>query len=298
MFLKQYPGAPLSAAIENAKTEVSDINERLKTVCNNFDSSSIALKSSVENLLMILNSISDDMNNFIYAFLISSAIISSNLSRFLFKEIADVANFTDVKSKLYISEKAHLILPTHRLLDAVNETIKGSNKIGSTLKGIGPTYTDKISRNGIRVGDLFLPNFTEKYNALKNSHIKHIESMKFDYKSIQIDGFTFEAYEKEWLESAEELKKYIFDLVSDYDYDEDSFFISTFEDEFSPSLEIENIDEETGLEIIKTILNSNPPYKIGTMDILIRNDGRFVQIGWNGEKFFKTENGESKEITD
>ena len=78
------------------------------------------------------------------------------------KEIADIANFTDVKSKLYISEKAHLILPTHRLLDAVNETIKGSNKIGSTLKGIGPTYTDKISRNGIRVGDLFLPNFTEK----------------------------------------------------------------------------------------------------------------------------------------
>ncbi len=124
------------------------------------------------------------------------------------KEIADIANFTDVKSKLYISEKAHLILPTHRLLDAVNETIKGSNKIGSTLKGIGPTYTDKISRNGIRVGDLFLPNFTEKYNALKNSHIKQIESMKFDYKSIQIDGFTFEAYEKEWLESAEELKKY------------------------------------------------------------------------------------------
>lgn len=96
----------------------------------------------------------------------------------------------------------------------------------------------------------------------------------------------------------EELKKYIFDLVSDYDYDEDSFFISTFEDEFSLSLEIENIDEETGLEIIKTILNSNLPYKIGTMDILIRNDGRFVQIGWNGEKFFKTENGESKEITD
>lgn len=94
----------------------------------------------------------------------------------------------------------------------------------------------------------------------------------------------------------EELKKYIFDLVSDYDYDEDSFFISTFEDGFSPFLEINDIDEETGLEIIKTILNSS--YKIAAIDILIRNEGRFVQIGWNGEKFFIKENGESKEITD
>ena len=69
----------------------------------------------------------------------------------------------DLKSRLYISKKAHLILPTHRLLDAAYESAKGSSKIGTTGKGIGPTYTDKISRNGLRVGDL-LNNFEEKYN--------------------------------------------------------------------------------------------------------------------------------------
>ncbi|WP_298901578.1 adenylosuccinate synthase [uncultured Psychroserpens sp.] len=76
----------------------------------------------------------------------------------------------DYKSKLIISRKAHVILPTHRLLDAASETSKGKAKIGSTLKGIGPTYMDKTGRNGIRVGDLELDNWKEKYRALANKH--------------------------------------------------------------------------------------------------------------------------------
>ena len=76
----------------------------------------------------------------------------------------------DYTSKLLISRKAHLILPTHRLLDAASETSKGKAKIGSTLKGIGPTYMDKTGRNGMRVGDLEMENWKDKYHAL-NSNI-------------------------------------------------------------------------------------------------------------------------------
>ena len=75
----------------------------------------------------------------------------------------------DVKSKLFISKKAHLILPTHRQLDAANEAAKGKSKIGSTLKGIGPTYTDKISRNGLRFGDVLADDFEARYERLKQN---------------------------------------------------------------------------------------------------------------------------------
>mgnify|MGYP002795065612 CR=1 FL=1 len=81
----------------------------------------------------------------------------------------------DYKSKLFISRKAHLILPTHRLLDAASEASKGKAKIGSTLKGIGPTYMDKTGRNGIRVGDLELENWKDKYRALADKHEKMIQ---------------------------------------------------------------------------------------------------------------------------
>lgn len=77
----------------------------------------------------------------------------------------------DVKDKLFISSRAHLILPTHRLLDAASEKAKGSNKVGTTGKGIGPTYTDKIARNGLRVGDLLRPDFRERYDALSAAHL-------------------------------------------------------------------------------------------------------------------------------
>ena len=87
------------------------------------------------------------------------------------KELEGLEKFNmDVKSKLLISRKAHLILPTHRLLDAASEASKGKAKIGSTLKGIGPTYMDKTGRNGIRVGDIEMADFNERYRALADKH--------------------------------------------------------------------------------------------------------------------------------
>ena len=91
----------------------------------------------------------------------------------IFKKEIDalIAMGVDVKSKLLISKKAHLILPTHRLIDAASEAAKGKQKIGSTLKGIGPTYMDKTGRNGLRVGDIGLNSFKEKYNTLVEKHL-------------------------------------------------------------------------------------------------------------------------------
>ena len=86
-----------------------------------------------------------------------------------------------LKERLYISKKAHLIMPTHRLLDAAYESAKGKNKVGTTGKGIGPTYTDKISRNGLRVGDIF-EYFNKKYNEHKARHEKILQSLGYtDY---------------------------------------------------------------------------------------------------------------------
>ena len=102
----------------------------------------------------------------------------------------------NVKERLIFSKKAHLILPSHRLLDAASEAAKGKNKIGSTLKGIGPTYMDKTGRNGLRVGDIFEPDFKEKYNALLEKHIgilKHHEG--FEYNLSELEGPWFEGIE-------------------------------------------------------------------------------------------------------
>ncbi len=112
------------------------------------------------------------------------------------------------KSNLFISKKAHLILPTHRLLDAAYEKSKGDAKIGSTLKGIGPTYTDRTARSGLRVGDIQSDTFTQKYEALKKKHLKILEFYSFDYKTFQLDGMNFEEYETKWLESADFLTSY------------------------------------------------------------------------------------------
>ncbi|QBN20060.1 adenylosuccinate synthase [Flavobacterium nackdongense] len=121
------------------------------------------------------------------------------------REIEGLEKFElDIKSKLLISRKAHLILPTHRLLDAASEASKGKAKIGSTLKGIGPTYMDKTGRNGIRVGDIELEDFEERYRALAN---KHEEMIKFYDVNIQ---YNLEEMEKEFFESIEELKKITF----------------------------------------------------------------------------------------
>ncbi len=103
------------------------------------------------------------------------------------------------KDRLLIARKAHLILPTHRLLDAASEAAKGAAKIGSTLKGIGPTYMDKTGRNGLRVGDILLPNFRTRYEALR---AKHLDMVKI-YPSVSFD---LEAEEKRFFSSLETLK--------------------------------------------------------------------------------------------
>lgn len=112
----------------------------------------------------------------------------------------------DVKKKLLVSRKAHLILPTHRLLDAVYEKAKGQNKIGSTLKGIGPCYTDKASRNGIRVGDVEHDDFDERYKKARERHIRIVEQYDAEYEKITIDGKKFNDYESQWHKALEELK--------------------------------------------------------------------------------------------
>lgn len=116
------------------------------------------------------------------------------------KELEKLIPFNvDYKNRLLISKKAHLILPTHRLLDAASETAKGKNKIGSTLKGIGPTYMDKTGRNGLRVGDIFSPNFKEKYDALVEKHVgilKHYEGFEYNLQEL----------ETVWMEGIETLK--------------------------------------------------------------------------------------------
>lgn len=101
----------------------------------------------------------------------------------------------DYKSKLLISRKAHLILPTHRLLDAASETSKGKAKIGSTLKGIGPTYMDKTGRNGIRIGDLELNDWKEKYRALANKHEAMISfyNVEIQYNLAELETEFFKA---------------------------------------------------------------------------------------------------------
>ena len=110
----------------------------------------------------------------------------------------------DYVSKLIISRKAHLILPTHRLLDAASEASKGKAKIGSTLKGIGPTYMDKTGRNGIRIGDLELETFKQKYKSLAKKHVAMIDFYNVD---IQYD---LDEMEVEFFESLEKLKKLTF----------------------------------------------------------------------------------------
>jgi adenylosuccinate synthase len=99
----------------------------------------------------------------------------------------------DVKAKLLISKRAHLILPTHRLIDAASEAAKGKNKIGSTLKGIGPTYMDKTGRNGLRIGDIETNEFKEKYNALVEKHKQLLSFYNFEYNLQELEPAWFEA---------------------------------------------------------------------------------------------------------
>ena len=130
------------------------------------------------------------------------------------KELDNLNQFSiDYIAKLLISRKAHLILPTHRLLDAASETAKGKAKIGSTLKGIGPTYMDKTGRNGMRVGDLEFTDWKEKYRALADKH----EAM-IAYYNVDIQ-YNLPELETEFFEGVETLKKLTFIDSEQYIFD-------------------------------------------------------------------------------
>ena len=106
----------------------------------------------------------------------------------------------DLSDRLLVSKKAHLIMPTHRILDAASEAAKGKTKIGSTLRGIGPTYMDKTGRNGLRVGDIVSDKFMEKYDFLTRKHQEILKQYDFTYDLAE--------YEKGWFEGIEAIKKF------------------------------------------------------------------------------------------
>ncbi len=105
----------------------------------------------------------------------------------------------DLTQRLFLSQKAHLILPTHRALDAASEAAKGADKIGSTLKGIGPAYMDKTGRNGLRVGDILSPNFREKYDKLTRKHLQMLKQ----YDTVAID---WQQWEPAFFEAVEMMR--------------------------------------------------------------------------------------------
>ena len=120
----------------------------------------------------------------------------------LFREEAEALGESgvDIRPLLKISKKAHLIMPTHRLLDAANEKAKGGAKIGTTGKGIGPTYTDKISRNGLRLGDALAPDFKQRYEAARNRHVAQLNAMG--------ENPDFSEAEAKWLDAIDYLRTY------------------------------------------------------------------------------------------
>ena len=105
----------------------------------------------------------------------------------------------DALQRLFVSEKAHLIIPTHRALDAASEASKGNDKIGSTLKGIGPAYMDKTGRNGLRVGDILTDNFQEKYDKLKQKHLEILKQFE--------SPISWEEWEAPFFDAVQKLKK-------------------------------------------------------------------------------------------
>jgi len=102
----------------------------------------------------------------------------------------------DLSKQLFLSKKAQLIIPTHRILDAAYEQAKGKNKIGSTLRGIGPTYQDKVARNGLRLGDIVSPNFQERYDRLKQRHLDILKNFSYEFDLPSVEKDFFEALEK------------------------------------------------------------------------------------------------------
>lgn len=130
----------------------------------------------------------------------------------LFREEAEALRKSgvDLTKVLKISKKAHLIMPTHRLLDAANEAAKGSGKIGTTGKGIGPTYTDKVSRNGLRVGDTLAPDFRSRYEAARQRHLSAMAALGVTEHPSLAD------LEAKWFEAVDYLREY--DLIDSEHY--------------------------------------------------------------------------------
>ena len=125
----------------------------------------------------------------------NGCVLAPDLFMLEAKELEDAGY--SLKDRLHISKRAHLILPTHRALDRAYETLKGKNKIGTTGKGIGPTYSDKAARVGIRVGDI-LHDFDDKYQALKARHERILQNLGYDYDITE--------EEKTWLEGVEYMR--------------------------------------------------------------------------------------------
>jgi adenylosuccinate synthase len=131
----------------------------------------------------------------------NGVLIEPRIFRQEIEELA--AKGVDATLNLFVSKKAHLILPSHRMMDAANEQAKGNMKIGSTLKGIGPAYMDKTGRYGLRIGDILLPDFKDRYEALKQRHLRML-TMYPDY------SYDLAKFEGPWLAAIEELKQFRF----------------------------------------------------------------------------------------
>jgi adenylosuccinate synthase len=118
----------------------------------------------------------------------------------LLKEIDQLqAKGIEVLNRLLVSKKAHLILPTHKILDAASESAKGQEKIGSTLRGIGPTYMDKTGRNGLRIGDILEKDFRQRYERVRDKHLHLLTLYNYDFSLKEIEA--------QWFESIEQIKK-------------------------------------------------------------------------------------------
>src|SRR5690349_21490559 len=151
-----------------------------------------------ENKKMVLHQIPSGVFHQGTVNLIGNGVVLDPVT--LVKEASSVAPFgVDLKKNLFISERTHLILPTHRALDKAAEVSKGNEKIGSTLKGIGPAYMDKTGRNGLRVGDLLHKSFTTQYIKLRLKHQKLLDHYNFN------EDIT--AWEEEFFEAVEFLKE-------------------------------------------------------------------------------------------
>ncbi len=131
------------------------------------------------------------------------------LDPFIFNQELDSLglDMARLRKSLFISGKAHLILPSHRLLDAANEHSRGKQKIGSTLKGIGPAYTDKIARCGMRLAETLSPGFRQKYEERKKAHLTMARNLGYNIEELRLEGMGFEAYEAAWFQGLENIWK-------------------------------------------------------------------------------------------